>query len=81
MVLKYAKIFHCKTLQNLPKLGFLFWKKPSGNPGTVATYVGSFDCLMRYMFSVSFGKVGTKFFAKKRDQLFCQKNFMSSCSQ
>jgi hypothetical protein len=23
MVLKYTKIFHCKTLQNLPKMGFL----------------------------------------------------------
>jgi hypothetical protein len=30
---KYTNILHCKTLTNLPKLGFLVWKqKPSGNP-------------------------------------------------
>jgi hypothetical protein len=28
----YTKIFHCKPLQNLPKLGFLVGKQPSGNP-------------------------------------------------
>jgi hypothetical protein len=26
MAIKYTIIFHCKTLQNLPKLGFLVWK-------------------------------------------------------
>jgi hypothetical protein len=26
MAIKYTNIFHCKTLQNLPKLGFLVWK-------------------------------------------------------
>jgi hypothetical protein len=26
MVIKYTNIFHCKTFQNLPKLGFLVWK-------------------------------------------------------
>jgi hypothetical protein len=26
IVIKYTNIFHCKTLQNLPKLGFLVWK-------------------------------------------------------
>jgi hypothetical protein len=26
MGIKYFNIFQCKTLQNLPKLGFLFWK-------------------------------------------------------
>jgi hypothetical protein len=36
MAIKYANICHCKTLQNLPKLGFLVWKifnenMPSGN--------------------------------------------------
>jgi hypothetical protein len=31
--IKYTNIFHCKTLQNLPKLEFLVWKKPSGKPG------------------------------------------------
>jgi hypothetical protein len=30
MAIKYTDIFHCKTLQNLPKQGFLVWK--SGNP-------------------------------------------------
>jgi hypothetical protein len=25
-IIKYSKIFHYKTLQNLPKLGFLVWK-------------------------------------------------------
>jgi hypothetical protein len=33
MALKYTNIFHCKALQNLPKLGFLFENMPSGNPG------------------------------------------------
>jgi hypothetical protein len=32
MAIKYTNIYHCKTLQNLPKLGFWFEKKPSGNP-------------------------------------------------
>jgi hypothetical protein len=35
MVIKYTNIFHCKTLQNLPKLRFLFENKPSGNPGEI----------------------------------------------
>jgi hypothetical protein len=32
MVTKYTNIFHCKTFQNLPKLGF-FWLEniPSGS--------------------------------------------------
>jgi hypothetical protein len=33
MNIQYANIFHRKTLQNLPKLGFLFENKPSGDPG------------------------------------------------
>jgi hypothetical protein len=32
MVIKYAKIFHCKTLQNLPKLGFWVWKQTIWQP-------------------------------------------------
>jgi hypothetical protein len=32
MVIKYAKIFHFKTLQNLPKVGFLFCKLNIGQP-------------------------------------------------
>jgi hypothetical protein len=37
MVIKYTKIFHSKTLQNLPKFCF-FWfeNKPSGNPAFYA---------------------------------------------
>jgi hypothetical protein len=30
--IKYTTIFHCKTLQNLPKFGFGLKNKPSGNP-------------------------------------------------
>jgi hypothetical protein len=30
--MKYTKIFHCKTLQNLPKLGFLVWKQTIWQP-------------------------------------------------
>jgi hypothetical protein len=26
MSIKYTIIFHCETLQNLPKFGFLVWK-------------------------------------------------------
>jgi hypothetical protein len=25
--INYTNIFHCKTLQNLPKFGFLVWKQ------------------------------------------------------
>jgi hypothetical protein len=32
MVIKDTNLFLCKTLYNLPKLGFLVWKMPSGNP-------------------------------------------------
>jgi hypothetical protein len=32
IAIKYTNIFHCKTPQNLPKLGFLVLKIPSGNP-------------------------------------------------
>jgi hypothetical protein len=32
MVIKYTKIFHCKTIQNLPKLGFLVWKQTIWQP-------------------------------------------------
>jgi hypothetical protein len=28
----YTKIFHSKTLQNLPKLGFLVWKQTIWQP-------------------------------------------------
>jgi hypothetical protein len=31
MIIKYTKISHCKTLQNLPQIVFLVWK-PSGSP-------------------------------------------------
>jgi hypothetical protein len=33
MTIKYTSIFHSKGLQNLPKFGFWFENKPSGNPG------------------------------------------------
>jgi hypothetical protein len=33
MTINYTTFFYCKTLQNLPKLGFLFEDMPSGNPG------------------------------------------------
>jgi hypothetical protein len=26
MSIKFTSIFHCKTLKNLPKVGFLFWQ-------------------------------------------------------
>jgi hypothetical protein len=32
MAIKYNKIFHNKTLQNLPTMGFLVENIPSGNP-------------------------------------------------
>jgi hypothetical protein len=31
---KYTDIFHCKSLQNLPKLGFLVWKYAIWQAGT-----------------------------------------------
>jgi hypothetical protein len=33
MAVKQTNIFHCKTLQNLPTLGFGFENMPSGNRG------------------------------------------------
>jgi hypothetical protein len=33
MVIKYTNFSHCKTLQNLHKLGFWFENLPSGIPG------------------------------------------------
>jgi hypothetical protein len=32
MSIKYIYMFHCKTLQNVPKLQFWSENKPSGNP-------------------------------------------------
>jgi hypothetical protein len=32
ITINYTDIFHCKTLQNLPKLGFLIWKKAIWQP-------------------------------------------------
>jgi hypothetical protein len=33
LVIKYTKIFHCKTPKIYPNWGFGFENKPSGNPG------------------------------------------------
>jgi hypothetical protein len=33
MAIKNINIFKSKALKHLPKLGFLFENKPSGNPG------------------------------------------------
>jgi hypothetical protein len=30
--IKYTNIFHCKTLQNLPRFGFLVWKQTIWQP-------------------------------------------------
>jgi hypothetical protein len=30
--IKYTNIFHCKTLQNLPKFGFLVWRQTIWQP-------------------------------------------------
>jgi hypothetical protein len=38
MAIKYINIFHSKALQNLPKLGFWFENKPSGNPAASQSY-------------------------------------------
>jgi hypothetical protein len=32
MDIKYTNLFHCKTLQSLPKLGFLVWKQTIWHP-------------------------------------------------
>jgi hypothetical protein len=32
MAIKYTNHFHCKSLQNLPKLGFLVWKYATWQP-------------------------------------------------
>jgi hypothetical protein len=46
MVIKYARIFHCKTLQNLPKIGIFGLK--TNHLATLSTY------LNEIMFTVSF---------------------------
>jgi hypothetical protein len=38
--IKYTNIFHCKTLKNLPKLGFLVWKYTIWQPCSVG------ECLL-----------------------------------
>jgi hypothetical protein len=57
IVIKYTKIFHSKTLQKLPKLGF-FWfeNKPSGNPGA------HHRCPARFVFFC--------FFSEEQEQAF-----------
>jgi hypothetical protein len=32
VAINYTNIFHCKTLQNLPKFGFLVWKQTIWQP-------------------------------------------------
>jgi hypothetical protein len=53
MVIKYTKIFHCKTLQNFSQIGIFGLKnKPSGNPGgTKIRLMG--DCLLGSVFKKS----------------------------
>jgi hypothetical protein len=41
MAIKYTNIFHRKTLQNLPKFGFLVLKFTIGNPGNLLLPVTS----------------------------------------
>jgi nuclear transport factor 2 (NTF2) superfamily protein len=37
--IKYTIIFHCKTLQNLPKFGFLVWKQTIWQPCPVPSKI------------------------------------------
>jgi hypothetical protein len=37
MAIKFTNIFHCKTLQNLPKMGLWIENIPSGNPALEAS--------------------------------------------
>jgi hypothetical protein len=41
MVIKNTKIFHCQTLQNSPKLGFLVWKQTIWQPCRAAVKWGA----------------------------------------
>jgi hypothetical protein len=43
--IKFTDIFHCKTLQNFPKLGFWVWKYTIWNPDSVSVRQG---CQMAY---------------------------------
>jgi hypothetical protein len=46
MAIKYTNIFHCKTLQSLPKLEFLVWKQTIRQPWTRLTRTGFRDQLV-----------------------------------
>jgi hypothetical protein len=46
--IKFTNIFHCKTLQNLPKLGFLFENIPSGSPAGKRTNVKQKSSIQSY---------------------------------
>jgi hypothetical protein len=53
MAIKYTSIFHCNTLQNLPKLGFSSENIPSGNPDVQRVYRGTYCRLVFFTFSTS----------------------------
>jgi hypothetical protein len=58
MVIKYTKIFHSKTLQNILKLGFLVWKQTIWQP---CFSVGEKVVFVLLLFAVcSSGKVGSQ---------------------
>jgi hypothetical protein len=55
MAIKY---FLSKAIQNLPKLGFLFFKKPSGNPGLVSLRIVKNDIPQNYNMKKSTSQTG-----------------------
>jgi hypothetical protein len=54
MAIKYINIFESKALQNLPKLGFWFENKQSGNPGRLQSRKEGGNARQRLSFITSF---------------------------
>jgi hypothetical protein len=81
MIIKYINIFHCKTLQNLPKFGFLAWKwticQPCSFDGSVVIgrknqiiRYSSYFVLRHYLFLDHFAW-GMTFSILSSDNIFC----------
>jgi hypothetical protein len=49
----HEKYQHSKTLQNIPKVGFWYENKPSGNPGDVGTLM---VCSIKRLHSKAVGR-------------------------
>jgi hypothetical protein len=69
----YVNIFQSKALKNLPKLGFWFENKPSGNPGAASSRKGRLSFLScRVFFPTSEIMLKVKIFSLKLSTSKCR---------